>query len=172
MIEHPHRLIKKYAIRLDPRLRARMLARAARNVKHFPLFPKIKYIVGSDQAIFFWVWKHELHMSQKKWEKRRKKFHSLNSLKKFKRLLLILVIFPFLKVEMYMIHCTRVITDLALIIYIHIMSKSLFVGSGPKMKFVQRDVPTKAHLRLKTPRIDINHFHQTLFILRWKSLTI
>ena len=32
--------------------------------------------------------------------------------------------------------------------------------------------PIKAHLRLKTRRIDINHFHQTLFILRWKSLTI
>ena len=39
-----------------------------------------------------------------------------------------------------MIHCTRVITDLALIIYVQIMSKSLFVGSGPKIKFVQRDV--------------------------------
>ena len=39
-----------------------------------------------------------------------------------------------------MIHGTRVITDLALIIYVQIMSKSLFVGSGPKMKFVQRDV--------------------------------
>ena len=40
----------------------------------------------------------------------------------------------------YMIHCTRVISDLALIIYGQIMSKSRFVGFGTKMKFVQMDV--------------------------------
>ena len=40
----------------------------------------------------------------------------------------------------YMIHCTRVISDLALIIYRQIMSKSLFVGFGPKMKVVQMNV--------------------------------
>ena len=40
----------------------------------------------------------------------------------------------------YMIHCTRVVTDLALIIDGQIMSKSLFVGFEPKMKLVQKDV--------------------------------
>ena len=50
-----------------------------------------------------------------------------------------------IKIEEYMIHCTRVITDLALIIYLLIMSKSLFVGSGPKMKFVQMDVLVTSH---------------------------
>eukprot|EP00493_Phyllostaurus_siculus_P021612 UN21940 len=39
-----------------------------------------------------------------------------------------------------MIHCTRLVTDLALIIFGQIISKSLFVGFGQKMKFVQEDV--------------------------------
>ena len=54
---------------------------------------------------------------------------------------------------MYLIHCTRVVSELAPILYGQIMSKSLFVGFEPKMKLVQRDV-----FGMKTFWIDMNHF--------------
>ena len=75
----------------------------------------------------------------------------------------------------YMIHCTRVVTDLALIIDGQIMSKSLFVGFGPKMKFVQVDVfdiPSKLICVRKQFASIQTTFIKTLFILHCRSLTL
>ena len=68
-----------------------------------------------------------------------------------------------------MIHCTRVVKDLALIIDGQIMSKSLFVGFEPKMKLVQRDVfgiPAKLICARKQLTFMYKaNFQKTLFIL-------
>ena len=59
-------------------------------------------------------------------------------------------------------NCTRVVRDLALIIYGEIMSKSLFVGLRTINEICSEECiwhPIKAHLCQKTIWIDINHFY-------------